>query len=140
MIAYTALDSIGGIGLGRSILNIEAMKASGTMTQAQADAAALLLDTNWVDPWIGGVGSVVSLSGSWAIFIAALFASLALLITKRAPWPALVLRTLYGWQIQTSHASPHGPVGFTLLAMAGIWIGVSQMKQRVAPMAHATAS
>lgn len=129
LIAYTALDAIGGIGLGRSILNLEAMKAGGQITQAQYDGAVLLLNTNWVDGWIGGVGSVISLTGSWAIFAAALSASLALLITKRAPWPALVLLTLFGWEIQTSHASPHGPIGFTLLAMARIWIGVSRMRK-----------
>ena len=128
LIAYTALDAIGGIGLGRSILNLEAMKAAGQVTQAQYEGAVHLLNTNWVDGWIGGVGSVISLTGSWAIFVAALTAALALLMTKRAPWPALVLLTLFGWEIQTSHASPHGPIGFTLLAIAGIWIGVSRIK------------
>ena len=139
LIAYTALDSIGGIGLGRSILNLEAMKEAGKITQAQYEGAVLLLNTNWIDGWIGGVGSVVSLTGSWAVFVAALFASLALLIAKRAPWPALVLLTLFGWQIQTSHASPHGPIGFTLLAIAGIWIGVSRMRRGSLHVAHATA-
>lgn len=135
LIAYTSLDAIGGIGLGRSILNLEAMKDAGQLTQAQYEGAVHLLNTNWIDGWVGGVGSVVSLTGSWAIFTAALSASLALLIAKRAPLPALVLLTLFGWEIQTSHASPHGPIGFTLLAIAGIWIGVSRMRNRNAALA-----
>lgn len=142
LIAYTALDAIGGIGLGRSILNLEEMKAAGKITQAQYEGAVLLLNANWVDGWIGGVGSVVSLGGSWAIFAAALCASLALLVARRAPWPALVLLTLFGWEIQTSHASPHGPAGFTLLAIAGIWIGIARMRANANPAvraAHATA-
>lgn len=122
LISYTALDAIGGIGLGRTIIEMQAMRADGRLTAAQMDGAILLLDTTWVDPWIGGVGSVVSLAGSWSVFAAALFAAAALYLSRRAPWPALVLLIAFGWEIQVSHASPHGPIGFALLAIAAAWI------------------
>lgn len=125
LITYTALDAIGGVGLGRTMMNMEALREAGRLTPSQMEGAALLLDTNWVDGWIGGVGSVISLTGSWAIFIAALTAALALFLARRAPWPALALLVAFGWIIQTSHASPYGPIGFTLLAIAGAWIGLS---------------
>lgn len=125
LIGYTALDSIGGVGLGRTMMNMEALRDAGRLTQSQMEGVALVLDTNWVDGWIGGVGSVVSLTGSWAVFIAALFAALALFLTRRAPWPPLVLLVAFGWVIQTSHASPYGPLGFTLLAISAAWIGLS---------------
>ncbi|QRG04966.1 hypothetical protein EZH22_17730 [Xanthobacter dioxanivorans] len=122
LIGYTALDSIGGVGLGRTMLNMEALNAAGKLDARQMEGAALLLDTNWVDPWIGGVGSVASLLGSWAVFASALCAAVALLLVRRAPWPALVLLVGFGWEIQVSHASPHGPLGFALLAVAATWI------------------
>ncbi|WP_341988891.1 hypothetical protein [Azorhizobium sp. AG788] len=128
MIFYTALDSIGGIGLGRSILNVEAMQAAGTLTPEQAAGAIKLLNTDWVDPITGGVGSFISLGGSWAIFAAALTAALALALTARAPWPALLLLVGFGWEIQVSHASPHGPIGFTLLVVASLWIWRSRQR------------
>lgn len=121
-ICYTALDSMGGVGLGRTMLNMEALKAAGRLDAHQIDGAALLLDTNWVDPWIGGMGSVVSLGGSWAVFLSSVFAAAALRLGRRAPWPALALLVAFGWEIQTSHASPHGPIGFTLLAVAATWL------------------
>ncbi|HQS10008.1 MAG: hypothetical protein B7Y12_22680 [Rhizobiales bacterium 24-66-13] len=122
LICYTALDSIGGIGLGRSMLNIEAMRAAGTLTPEQAQGAIALLNADWVDPLVGGVGSLISLTGSWMVLIAAVSIALALHLTRRAPWPALVLLIAFGWEIQTAHASPHGPIGFLLLAVAGAWI------------------
>lgn len=132
LIFYTALDSIGGIGLGRSMLNIEAMQANGGLTAEQAAGAIKLLNTDWVDPVTGGVGSFISLGGSWAVFAAAITAGLALALTARASWPALMLLVGFGWEIQVSHASPHGPIGFTLLALAGvlIWRGQRRSARR----------
>ncbi|MEP9367034.1 hypothetical protein [Xanthobacter sp. VNH20] len=122
LICYTALDSIGGIGLGRSMLNIDAMRAAGKLTPEQAQGAIALLNEDWVDPWIGGVGSFISLMGSWMVLLAAVSVALALTLTRRAPWPALILLIAFGWEIQTSHASPHGPLGFLFLALAAAWI------------------
>ncbi|MEW6257679.1 MAG: hypothetical protein AB1592_17125 [Pseudomonadota bacterium] len=132
LISYTALDSIGGIGLGRTILQMQEMQASGQLTSHQMDGIVLLLDTTWVDPWIGGVHSVVSLIGSWSVFTAAVFAAAALFLARRAPWPALVLLIGFGWEIQVSHASPHGPIGFALLAIAAAWIRLAGARPEAA--------
>jgi hypothetical protein len=121
LIYYTALDSIGGTGLGRLLLNTHALAAQGRLTFEQVRGAALLLDTNWVDPWVGGVGSLISETGSWAVLAAAAFAASALKLTRRAPWPALLLLLAFGWQLQTSHASLHGPIAFGLLIAAALW-------------------
>ncbi len=126
MVLYTALDSIGGIGLGRSILNVEAMQADGRLSPEEAAGAIKLLNTDWLDPLTGGMGSFISVGGSWAIFSATLTAALALALTARAPWPALLLLVGFGWEIQVSHASPHGPIGFTLLLASALWIWLSR--------------
>ncbi|MGU3496514.1 hypothetical protein ACLBXM_20945 [Xanthobacteraceae bacterium A53D] len=139
MVFYTALDSIGGIGLGRAILDLEAMRNAGTLTQEEVAGAIKLLDKTWVDPLIGGVGSVVSLGGSWAVFGAAVTAALALGLARRAPWPALILLVGFGWEIQVSHAAPHGPIGFSLLALASLIILWSRRARAPAPpLAQAT--
>jgi hypothetical protein len=125
LIYYTALDSIGGTGLGRLIVNTEALTASGKLTAQQAEGVALLLNATWVDPWVGGVGSFVSQTGSWAVLAASVLAAAALLLTRKAPWPALIVLIAFGWELQTSHASPHGPLAFSLLVVAALWMGWS---------------
>jgi hypothetical protein len=122
LVYYTALDAIGGIGLGRTILTTQAMAASGQLNQQQLDGVVLLLNAMWTDPWVGGVGSFVSQTGSWAVFVASLAAAVGLFLTRRAPWPPLVLLVGFGWELQTSHASPHGPIAFALLIVAGAWL------------------
>jgi hypothetical protein len=122
MVFYTALDSIGGSGLGRAILNTERLAASGELTPEGLDGAVLVLNTNWVDPWVGGVGSFISLTGSWAAFFAALLLAAALGLAKKAPWPALLLLVAFGWELQMSHTMPHGPIAFALLIIAALWV------------------
>jgi hypothetical protein len=126
-ICYTALDSIGGIGLGRSILNLERLQQAGQLTPQEAAGARKLLDTDWLDPVTGGMGSVISLGGSWAVLAAAVTAALALGAARRAPWPALILLVAFGWELQLTHAAPHGPIAFALLLCAALWLrfGVS---------------
>ena len=121
-IYYTVLDAIGGIGLGRTIMTTEAMAASGQLNPQQLAGVIQLLNTMWTDPLVGGVGSVVSLTGSWAIFIAMLAAALALLLTRRVPWPPLIVLIAFGWELQTSHAAMHGPIAFALLVVASAWL------------------
>ncbi len=121
-IYYTVLDAIGGIGLGRTIITTEAMAASGQLNPQQLDGVILLLNAMWTDPLVGGVGSFVSLTGSWAIFIAMLAAALALLLTRRVPWPPLIVLIAFGWELQTSHAAMHGPIAFALLIVASAWL------------------
>jgi hypothetical protein len=118
LIYYTALDSIGGSGLGRSIIISQTMG----LTADQLSGAVLLLDKTWVDPWVGGVGSFISQTGSWAAFFAALFVAAALLVDKTISWPPALLLVGFGWELQMSHTMPHGPIAFALLIAAGVWI------------------
>lgn len=119
VVYYTALDAIGGMGMGRAveITNAYADGSYGAVafSPEQVEVVARVLDTLWVDPWVGGQGSFVSLTGSWAIFFASLAAALALFLAKKAPWPALVLLVAFGWVLQVSHTTFHGPVAFGLL-------------------------
>lgn len=123
---YTALDAIGGFGLGRALINAKDFIDKGQIPPDHVPSVQLLLDTNWVDPWTGGVGSFVSLTGSWAVFVAALTAALALLLTRRVSWPPLVLLVAFGWELQTSHASPYGPIAFSLLIVSALWMWWSE--------------
>lgn len=122
MVYYTALDSIGGFGLARSILLTEQMAASGQLTGEQVDGVIQILNATWTDHWVGGVGSFVSQTGSWAIFIGATLAALALFVGRKAPWPALILLVAFGWELQLSHTAFHGPIAFGLLIAAALWI------------------
>jgi hypothetical protein len=118
MTYYTVLDSIGGIGLGRELLVLNDMLASKTVTVAQAEAIRFFLDRLWVDSWVGGVGSFVSLTGSWAVFVAAVAAGGYLHANRKATWLEFALLLGFGWELQVAHASYHGPVAFVMLAFA----------------------
>lgn len=122
LIYFTVLDGIGGIGLGRTILQAQAMIADGTLSADQLDGVIALLETMWLDPWAGGQQSVVSQTASWAAFASALLIALALLASRRAPLAPLVLLVVFGWEVQLTHAAVHGPIGFGLLAVAAAWI------------------
>jgi hypothetical protein len=122
LIYYTALDSIGGSGLGKTILNTQSLAAQGRLTSEQLDGVVLVLNTAWTDRWVGGVGSVISETGSWAVFVAALSAALALLIARKTPWPPLLVLVAFGWELQLSHTNPHGPIAFSLLIGSAVWI------------------
>ena len=118
MTYYTVLDGIGGIALGRHLQVLNDQLASGALTAARADAIRQFLDAMWIDPWVGGVGSFVSLTGSWAVFVAAAAAAAYLLLNRRTSWLAGVLLIGFGWELQVAHASYHGPVAFSMLALA----------------------
>lgn len=122
IIFYTALDSIGGFGLARAILNSQSLAAKNHWDAAQMGAVITLLNTNWTDSWVGGVGSKVSLTGSWAVFFAALFLAFALVLDKKASWIAALILVGFGWELQVSHTMPNGPIAFALLIVAAIWI------------------
>lgn len=122
LIYYTALDSIGGSGLGRAIIHTKELAAGGQLTPDQVDGVALVLNTNWTDPWVGGVGSFISLVGSWAVFFSALFLAVALWIAGKAPKLALALLVAFGWELQLSHTNPHGPIAFACLLLAALLI------------------
>lgn len=127
VIYFTVLDAIGGIGLGRTILVVQELVAGGKLDPQQLAGIELLLNTLWDDPVIGGVGSFVSETASWAALAAAIFIAAALLLSGRVPadvagWANMTVLVAFGWQLQTSHASPHGPIAFALLIVAAGWM------------------
>jgi len=134
LVYYTALDSIGGTGLGRLLVNTRCLASQYSkqcsanqdqglpLTPEQVEGIARLLNTNWVDPWVGGVGSFISLTGSYAVLATSVFAASALALARKVGWPALVLLLAFGWQLQERHASPNGPIAFSLLILSALWI------------------
>jgi hypothetical protein len=128
LIFYTSLDAIGGIGLGRSLLTLVSLAASGQLNPEQVDGVVRFLNMMWTDPWVGGVGSFISETGSWAVFVAALAAAIGLFLSRSVPWPPLLILVAFGWELQTSHASPHGPIAFVLLIIASAWLWWAQRR------------
>lgn len=122
LIYYTALDSIGGFGLGKTIEITERFTRDGQLTADQMRGVAAVLNATWSDKWVGGVGSFISLTGSWAVFYAACALAIALFLAKKAPWPPLALLVVFGWELQLSHTMPHGPIAFGVLIVAAFWI------------------
>ena len=113
LVYYTVLDSIQGIFLGWII---------GKSLDASADTqrfVATLTQDMYTDRVIGGVSSLVSLTGSWAFLVAAIATALALAQRGATLWPLLAL-VLAGQIIQMSHAHPYGPVGFSLVFLAAL--------------------
>jgi hypothetical protein len=111
VVYYTVLDSIQGIFLGWIIA-----KSLDAPAETQRFVATLTQDM-YTDRVIGGVSSVVSLTGSWAFLVAAVATALALAQRGAPLWP-LVALVLAGQLIQMSHAHPYGPVGFSLVFLA----------------------
>jgi hypothetical protein len=126
---FTVLDAIGGIGLGRTILTVQSLVADGKVSAQQFDGIVLLLNIMWTDPLVGGVGSFVSETASWAAFVAAVFVAAALLLSGRAGWANMVVLVAFGWELQTAHASPHGPIAFALLIVASGWMWWSRRRR-----------
>ncbi len=132
LIYFTVLDAIGGIGLGRTILVVQGLLAEGKLSQQQFDGVVLMLNTMWVDPLVGGVGSFVSQTGSWAAFASAVLVAASLLLSGRAGWANMVPLLGFGWERQTSHASPQGPIAFGLLIIASVWLWWSRRRRDIA--------
>src|SRR5262249_51409913 len=102
---------------------VQGLLADGKLNPAQFEGVVLLLNTMWVDPLVGGLGSFVSLTASWAALAAAVLIAGALMLSRRAGWLSAVLLVAFGWGLQTAHAAPHGPIAFALLILAAgsIW-------------------
>ncbi len=122
LVYFTVLDAIGGIGLGRTILVVQDLVSAGKLSPQQSDGVAALLNALWTDPWIGGVGSFVSETASWAAFVASVSIAAALLLAGRAGWANMAVLVGFGWELQTSHAALHGPIAFALLILAAGWM------------------
>ncbi len=131
---FTILDAIGGIGLGRTILVVQQMVAADKLTPQQFEGIVQLQNTLWVDPIIGGVGSFVSETASWAAFASAVLVAASLLQAGRAGWASMVPLVGFGWELQVAHASPHGPIAFALLIVAAAWLWFAS-RRRGAPIA-----
>lgn len=142
---YTALDAIGGIGLGRTleIVNtlavetsyseggtvIQCVNAAGAaapcLSEAQVAGVALVLNETWTDAWVGGVGSFISHTGSWAILCATVLVALTCVAARGFAgvgvlgWLSLGCLVAGGWFVQESHACCTGPLGFGLFLMFG---------------------
>jgi hypothetical protein len=114
----TVLDGIGGIALGRELLVVNDLLQSGSISAGDANAIRSFLDHMWVDPWVGGVKSFVSMLASWAVFVAAVSAAAYLYLNRKATWLEAALLIGFGWELQVAHASYHGPIAFALLAIA----------------------
>jgi hypothetical protein len=130
VVYFTALDAIGGISLGRTILRLQELATDGKLAAAQVDGAVVLLNTMWVDPLVGGQGSFVSLTASWAAFAATVLIAAALLLSRRAGWANMAVLVAFGWELQTAHSSPHGPIAFALLIVASGWLWWSRRTER----------
>lgn len=134
VVYYTALDAIGGIGLGRSIQITEYLARTppgdNHLTPDQLNGVILVLNTTWTDPWVGGVGSFISQLGSWAAFAAALTAALALGLTRKVPLIPLAGVVAFGWFLQVSHASYTGPIAFMLLIVSAFWIWLARERRK----------
>ena len=135
MTYYTVLDSIGGIGLGRELVVLKEMIDSGSLAGPDAENIRVFLDRMWVDPWVGGVGSFVSLVGSWAVFVAAVSMAAYLFLNRKASWLEAILLVGFGWELQVAHASYHGPIAFSLLALSS-----TLRLARKTPLAQETAA
>jgi hypothetical protein len=132
LVYYTVLDAIGGIGLGQTLLTVQNLADAGELDLRQVEGITVLLNTVWADPVIGGVGSLVSRIGSWAAFATAVFAAAALVLADRAGWANMVPLLGFGWELQVSHASPHGPIAFGLLIVAAGWLRWSRSRRVLA--------
>jgi hypothetical protein len=126
LIYYTALDSIGGFGLGRTILLTQRYQ----LPKEQLDPVIKVINGAWSDCWVGGVHSFVSLTGSWAAFAAAVLVAVALGLAHKASWIPLLLLVAFGWELQMSHTMPYGPIAFSLLIVSALWMWVAERRQK----------
>jgi hypothetical protein len=60
---------------------------------------------------------------------AAVFLAAALLLSRRAGWVSVALLLGFGWELQTAHAAPHGPIAFALLILAALSIRWTQRRR-----------
>jgi hypothetical protein len=103
--------------LGRTIV-VQSLK----LDDKQLDVVKMLLNKMWTDPLVGGVGSTISLTASWAAFVASVLVAATLLLSRRAGWVNMAALAGFGLELQTSHAASHGPIAFALLIVASGWL------------------
>lgn len=128
IIYYTVLDAVGGIGLGRTLVNTQHFLQQGKLNQEQLEGVKLVLNATWTDYWVGGVGSIISQGASWLAFLMTLAVALSRFFAKQGNIIALLLLIAAGWELQVSHAALHGPVAFGLLIIAALWLHFEDRK------------
>jgi hypothetical protein len=121
VVFYTALDAVAGLAVGTILVH--------QTPQMSTPTVAAIVQQLFNDPVVGGVNSVVSLTGSWAWLIAILAAVLALYWEnrERPTWQILVpslLLAVSAYALFTSHARPYGPIAFALFAGASLWFEI----------------
>ncbi len=142
---YTALDAIGGVGLGRTLIAAndacqpvpagDWVECSPGSAWSTADYNAVRDSVNglWTDSWVGGVGSFVSQTGSWAAFASFALVAIALVESGRSRLAPAAVMAVSGWYLQLSHAAFNGPIAFGLLAVAGTWMWFGRPGDEGAP-------
>jgi len=60
------------------------------------------------------------------------FVAAALLLSRRASWANMAVLVAFGWELQTDHAAPHGPIAFALLIVASAWLWFSRTHRAAA--------
>jgi hypothetical protein len=73
---------------------------------------------------------LISETASWSAFAASVLIAASLQLSRRAGRANMVVLVGFGWVLQTSHASPHGPIAFALLIVASAWLWWTR-RQRV---------
>ena len=132
VIYFTVLDAIGGIGLGRTILTVQSLAAAGKLSPQQVEGTALLLNTLWVDPLVGGsaLSSARPRHGRPSLPRCSLPRPCCCRIAPAGPtwqcwWPS-------AGSCSTAHAAPHGPIAFALLIVASVWLWFSRTRRAAA--------
>jgi hypothetical protein len=112
VIYYTALDTLGGVGVGVLIDHTRHWTGPARQTAAQ------LVQFLFTNTAVGGTGSVLSETASWAALLA--FSGVALCLARAGgPLLASFLLAAGGILIEIAHTRPYGPVGFTCVLLAG---------------------
>jgi len=140
LVAYTVLDATGGIGLGRLLLIATEMDAN--FSPDQRAAIVKLLNAFWIDRWTGGVGSLISLTGSRAAFFSTVFVALERCLRQRTPVAIMLGIALVaaGYLLQISHAATTGPAAFALLAITALAMRVHERREHTKAASNARAA
>lgn len=129
LITYTVMDAVAGIAVGRLLIYPHTL---GMNHQCSIEAVQAL----FYDPIVGGLGSIYSLTGSYAWLIAIFLTIVLLMINARGIaslkiLPALILLLISGISLFISHAAPFGPVAFFSFALAGMWLLIIKWQMHI---------
>lgn len=118
-VAFLVFDSTGGIAVGLII------DASLNDPSLNLETVKELSQIIYLDPIVGGSGSLYSLTGSWAWTVALYSACISMLVDAgskhylKLSLPILLL-LVSGYSLNIGHYSPYGPIAFGCMAAAGL--------------------